>query len=128
MPARLRFSVSAPHRRFRSAVVAHGAGLSRRRRYKLRAAFIAGAVVAVNVQTPLVSPCNRVAAEPGGQDRGPQDDEPDPRTFSNHVSHISTPKKTLHTLTGLTTSEISDLRSSEVDCCRNFPRSALQCR
>lgn len=38
------------------------------------------------------------------------------------------PEQTLHTTTGLTTSEISGPRSSEADCCRNSPRSALPYR
>src|ERR1700694_1323211 len=64
---------TAPHRRFWTAVIAHGSKPSRLLRYKLRAAFRNGAA---SVQTSLVTLRDSIANDPYRQDHGDQGDEP----------------------------------------------------
>jgi hypothetical protein len=73
-----------PHRRFRTAIIAHRSKLSRRLRCKLRAAFRDWPV---SVQTPLVGLRNSIAAYPGRQDRR-QGDKTERRSSRIEVGHI----------------------------------------
>src|SRR5258708_37099919 len=75
---------TAPHRRFRAAVIAHRSELRRLWRYQLRTALIDRAL---NVPMSLVS-CHSIAAETGSHDRGDQRSETNPRTSSDQVGHF----------------------------------------
>ena len=112
MPISLRFLVlgrTAPHRRFRTAVIVHGSRPGRLLRYKLCVAFRDGAA---SVQTPLAMLCDGIAMDPHSQDRGDQGDESDPRASTSQPGHIRLQRNKPHRPTGLTTSEISDRRNS----------------
>jgi hypothetical protein len=74
-----------PHRRFRTAIIAHRSELCRLLRRKLRAAFRDGPV---SVQTPLVGLRNSIAAYPGRQDRRDKGDKTEPRSSRIDVGHI----------------------------------------
>jgi hypothetical protein len=76
----------SPHRRFRTAVIAHGSKPNRLLRYKLHRAFGADAA---SVQTPVVSLCGRFATDPGSHHRSDQEDKSDPCTSSYQVGHCS---------------------------------------
>jgi hypothetical protein len=78
---------TAPHRGFRTAVIADRRKPDRLLRNKLRAAFIDGAM---GVQMALVSPCDGIAAERSRHNPGQQNDASGPRA-SNDVGHIRPP-------------------------------------
>jgi hypothetical protein len=126
---------TAPHRRFRTAVIAHDAKSSRRLRRQLRAALEYDPARMQMPDMRPVSPGSGGARDSGNQDHGDQGDEP---PFSSHVRHhISLQEmaprngskklrlqETPPTLTGPSTSEILARRNSEVGGCCRIPQTS----
>src|ERR1700682_936870 len=98
MPVSLRFLVldwTAPHRRLRTAVVAHGSKSSwLLLPHKLRVAVGYGVA---DMPMPLASFRDSIATGPERQDRADQDHEPAPRNIGDHAGHTELQRKPAHT-------------------------------
>src|SRR5471032_1295631 len=80
------FNGTAPHRRFRTAVIAHRSKPGRLLRYQLRPAFIAGAA---GMPVSLVGRCGSIATDSHCKYHGNQRGGCNPCTTSRQVGHIA---------------------------------------